>query len=41
MDKLVSLSSGVPIIAEPGSVVASAPSQPAGTGFQGVLKDAI
>lgn len=41
MDKLVSLSSGVPIIAEPGSVVAPAPSQPAGTGFQGVLKEAI
>jgi flagellar hook-basal body complex protein FliE len=41
MEKLASLSSGLPLIAEPTSAIASASGQTAGAGFEGLLKDAI
>jgi flagellar hook-basal body complex protein FliE len=41
MEKLASLSAGLPAIAEPAPPAASAPDQQAGAGFQGALKEAI
>jgi flagellar hook-basal body complex protein FliE len=41
MEKLASLSSGLPLIAEPTSTASSASAQTAGAGFEGLLKDAI
>ena len=41
MEKLASLSSGLPLIAEPTSAISSASGQTAGAGFEGLHKDAI
>ncbi len=41
MEKLASLSSALPVIAEPTSTTSPTSGQPASAGFQGLLKDAI
>lgn len=41
MEKLASLSAGLPAIADPLPLAASPPDQHAGAGFQGALKEAI
>lgn len=41
MEKLASVSAGLPAIADPAPVTASPSNQQAGAGFQGALKEAI